>query len=71
MCPIVREGASYLRVDESKEYMEDPISTVVGSLATDLGISDVTMQLLIGSIGLVLMAFSFPVSYTHLRAHET
>ena len=56
---IVREGASYLRVDESNVTMEDPISAVVGSLATSLGISDVTMQLLIGSLGLVLMSFSF------------
>jgi len=59
ICPIVREGASYLRVDESKKVMEDPISAVVGTFATSLGISDVTMQLLIGSLGLVLMSFSF------------
>jgi len=39
--------------------MRDPISTTVGSLAVSLGISDVTMQLLIGSVGLLLMAVSF------------
>ena len=39
--------------------MEDPVSAVVGSLAIALGISDVTMQLLIGSMGLALMAYSF------------
>ena len=59
MCPIVREGASYLRVDESNERMEDPISGLVGSFATILGVSDVTMQLLIGALGLFLMSFSF------------
>ena len=59
ICPIVREGASYLRVDESKEAMEDPISALVGAFASGLGISDVTMQLLIGSLGLLMMAFSF------------
>jgi len=36
--------------------MEDPISSVVGSFASSFGISDVTMQLLIGSFGLILMA---------------
>ena len=59
ICPIVREGASYLRVDESKWLVEDPISAFVGSFATSFGISDVTMQLLIGSLGLVMMSFSF------------
>ena len=39
--------------------MEDPISAFVGSFATSFGISDVTMQLLIGSLGLVMMSFSF------------
>ena len=39
--------------------MEDPISAFVGSIATSFGISDVTMQLLIGSLGLVMMSFSF------------
>ena len=39
--------------------MEDPISSVVGSFASGLGISDVTMQLLIGTLGLVLMAVAF------------
>ncbi len=59
ICPIVREGASYLRVDESKVFVEDPISAFVGSFATIFGISDVTMQLLIGSLGLVMMSVSF------------
>jgi len=59
ICPIVREGASYLRVDESKGVVEDPIAALVGSFAASFGISDVTMQLLIGSLGLVMMAFSF------------
>jgi archaeosortase A (PGF-CTERM-specific) len=39
--------------------MEDPISSVVGSFASSFGISDVTMQLLIGSFGLILMAIAF------------
>ena len=39
--------------------MEDPISALVGAFASGLGISDVTMQLLIGSLGLLMMAFSF------------
>ena len=39
--------------------MEDPISSIVGSFASSLGISDVTMQLLIGSFGLILMAVAF------------
>jgi len=39
--------------------MRDPISSSVGSLAVYLGISDVTMQLLIGSVGLLMMGVSF------------
>ena len=39
--------------------MEDPISSIVGSFARSFGISDVTMQLLIGSFGLILMAVAF------------
>jgi archaeosortase A (PGF-CTERM-specific) len=39
--------------------MEDPISSIVGSFASSFGISDVTMQLLIGSFGLILMAVAF------------
>lgn len=39
--------------------MEDPISSVVGAFASSFGISDVTMQLLIGSFGLILMAIAF------------
>lgn len=39
--------------------MGDPISSIVGSLSAAFGISDVTMQLLIGSVGLFLMAISF------------
>ena len=39
--------------------MEDPISSIVGSFASSFGISDVTMQLLIGLFGLILMAVAF------------
>ena len=56
-CNPVR--ASYLRVDESTVYMQDPVAAIVGSLAVFMGVSDVTMQLIIGTIGLVLMAISF------------
>jgi len=59
MCLAVRGGASYLRVDESKMVMDDPVSAIVESFATSLGISDVTMQLLIGSLGLALLSISF------------
>ena len=59
MCPIVREGASYLRVDESKGGVEDPIGLLIGDFSDVLGISDVTMQLLIGSIGLLLLGIGF------------
>jgi len=39
--------------------MEDPISSVLESFASIFGVADVTMQLLIGAIGLILMAFAF------------
>ena len=39
--------------------MEDPIESIVGAIATDLGVSEVSMQLIIGSFGLVLMGTSF------------
>ena len=39
--------------------MQDPVTSLVGSLAIFMGVSDVTMQLMIGAIGLILMAFSF------------
>ena len=39
--------------------MQDPVASFVGSLAIFMGVSDVTMQLIIGTIGLILMAISF------------
>ena len=39
--------------------MQDPVSSFVGSLAAFLGAPDVAMQLIIGSIGLILMSISF------------
>ena len=51
--------ASYLRVDESNVYMQDPVAAFVGSLAAFMGVTDVTMQLIIGTVGLILMAISF------------
>ena len=39
--------------------MEDPVTSLVGSLAILIGVSDVTMQLMIGAIGLILMSISF------------
>ena len=57
--PCIRVRASYLRVDESNVYMQDPLASFVGSLAIFMGVSDVTMQLMIGAIGLILMAISF------------
>ena len=39
--------------------MQDPVAAIVGSLAVFMGVSDVTMQLIIGTIGLILMAISF------------
>tara|TARA_Y100000588_G_scaffold91295_1_gene98532 strand:- start:3754 stop:4797 length:1044 start_codon:yes stop_codon:yes gene_type:complete len=59
MALCVREGASYLRVDENKGNVEDPIGVLMGGFSDVLGISDVTMQLLIGSIGLVLLGIGF------------
>jgi archaeosortase A (PGF-CTERM-specific) len=39
--------------------VRDPIEGVVAALSTSIGISDVTMQLLIGAIGLCLLGASF------------
>ncbi len=39
--------------------MEDPIGSVVNSLADSLGIAEVTMQLLIGAVGLLLLGIGF------------
>ena len=39
--------------------MEDPIGAVVGSLASSLGIAEVTMQLIIGAVGLMLLGIGF------------
>jgi len=39
--------------------MEDPIGSVVNSLAYSLGIAEVTLQLLIGTIGLLLLGIGF------------
>ena len=47
--------------------MEDPISALVRSLAIILGVSDVTMQLLIGAFGLLLMSFAF---HRHSEAYS-
>jgi len=59
MAPYVRVGASYLRVDESKDVMEDPIGALIEDFSEVFGIADVTMQLLIGSIGLALLGIGF------------
>ena len=39
--------------------MQDPVASLVGSLARFMEVSDVTMQLIIGTIGLILMSISF------------
>ncbi len=39
--------------------MEDPIGSVVNSLAESFGIAEVTMQLLIGATGLLLLGIGF------------
>ncbi len=39
--------------------MEDPIGSVVNSLAESFGIAEVTMQLLIGAVGLLLLGIGF------------
>ena len=59
MAPYVRVGASYFRVDESKDVMEDPIGALIEDFSEVFGIADVTMQLLIGSIGLALLGIGF------------
>ena len=57
--PCNRVRASYLRVDESNTFMQDPVAGFVDTLAVFMGVTDVTMQLIIGTIGLILMAISF------------
>ena len=61
--PCNRERASYLRVDESNVSMQDPVASFVGFLARFIEVSDVTMQLIIGAIGLILMSISFHANH--------
>ncbi|MAH98301.1 MAG: archaeosortase A [Euryarchaeota archaeon] len=51
--------ASYLRVDESKRVVEDPVASVIGDFSSTLGVSEVTLQLVIGAIGLFLLGVAF------------
>ena len=51
--------ASYLRVDESKVVVEDPVASLIEDFSSALGMSEVTLQLVIGAIGLCLLGIGF------------
>ena len=52
-------GASYLRVDESKRVVEDPVASMIEDFSSTIGMSEVTLQLVIGAIGLFLLGIGF------------